>query len=179
MKWALGKKKKDKPMDIRLKVAIVGAIGLVAAFGISSPLADTAFQDRPIVDISLGSGEDLPTGELQYDGKNYYVEFAMKNRGNSDGRIFVSVFGDNTDVSFIENGPYQDFAQLSYVVIPNPEPKTSKFYLIPHDDVKRIAFTLRAEKDTGASYFQELNTLIPLELTYEKSEDKFVLTDKR
>lgn len=173
-------KKKEKPMDIRLKVAIIGAIALVAAYGISSPLANTAYIDRPLVDISLGRTDgSLPTEELQFDGTNYYVEFAMKNRGLSDGKIFISIFGDNTDVSFIENGPYQEFAQLSYVVFPNAETKISKFYLMPHDGMERIAFVLTAEKDTGASYFQELNTFIPLELTYEKSGDKYVLTDKR
>ena len=68
-------------MDIRLKVAIIGAIALVAAYGISSPLADTALQDRPIVDISFGLKDVLPYEELQHDGENYYVEFAIRNRG--------------------------------------------------------------------------------------------------
>lgn len=178
MKGALGKKK-DKPMDVRIKVAIIGAIGLVAAFGISSPLTNTAYTDRPLVDISLGSGEDLPKEELQYDGTNYYVEIAMKNRGNSDGKIFVSVFGDNTDVSFIENGPYQNFAQLSYVVFPDVETKTSKFYVKPHEDVERFTVRISAEDNTGSSYFQEVNSFIPTELTYKKSGDKYVLIDKR
>ena len=167
-------------MDIKVKVAIIGALAMVAAFAISSPLANSVYQDRPIVDISLGrSNGSLPTEELQHNEKNYYVEFVMKNRGLSDGKIFISIFADNADVSFIENGPYQEFTQLSYVVFPNVENKISKFYLIPHEGIERIAFTLNAEKDTGASYFQELNTFIPLKLTYEKSEDKYILTDKR
>jgi len=172
-------KKKDKPMDVRIKVAIIGAIAIVAAYGISSPLTNTAFIDRPIVDISLGSLEDLPKEELQYDGTNYYVEIVMKNRGNSDGKIFVSIFGDNADVSFNENGPFQNFAQLSHVVFPDPETKKGKFYVKPYEDVNRIAFAMTVEKDTNASYFQELNTFIPLELTYEKSGDKYILIDKR
>lgn len=44
---------------------------------------------------------------------------------------------------------------------------------------QKIEFTLHAEKDTDASYFQELNTFIPLELTYEKSDNHYILTDKR
>ena len=173
-------KKKDKPMDVKLKIAIIVTLGAVAAGALQGPFMNSVYQDRPIVDISLGRTDgSLPTEELQHDGKNYYVEFAMKNRGLSDGKIFVSIFGDNADVTFIENGPYQEFAQLSYVVFPNAETKISKFYLMPHDGMERIAFTLNAQKDTGASYFQELNTFIPLELTYEKSEDKYVLTDKR
>jgi len=167
-------------MDVKVKVAIIGALAMVAAFAISSPLANSVYQDRPIVDISLGRSDgSLPTEELQQNEKNYYVEFVMKNRGLSDGKIFISIFADNADVSFNEGGPYQEFAQLSYVVFPNVENKISKFYLIPHDGIDRIVFTLNAEKDTGASYFQELNTFIPLELTYEKSGDKYVLTDKR
>ncbi len=167
-------------MDVKLKIAIIVTLGAVAAGALQGPFMNSVYQDRPIVDISLGRTDgSLPTEELQHDGKNYYVEFAMKNRGLSDGKIFVSIFGDNADVTFIENGPYQEFAQLSYVVFPNAETKISKFYLMPHDGMERFAFTLNAQKDTGASYFQELNTFIPLELTYEKSEDKYVLTDKR
>ncbi|MCH7647107.1 MAG: hypothetical protein IIA83_00660 [Thaumarchaeota archaeon] len=172
--------KKDKPMDIKLKIAIIVTLGAVAAGALQGPFMNSVYQDRPIVDISLGQTDgSLPTEELQHDGKNYYVEFAMKNRGLSDGKIFVSIFADNADISFIENGPYQKFAQLSHVVFPNAETKISKFYLIPHDGMEKITFTLGAEKDTDASFFQELNTFIPLELTYEKSEDKYVLTDKR
>lgn len=167
-------------MDIRLKVAIIGAIALVAAYGISSPLANTAYIDRPLVDISLGQTDmSLPTEELQFDGTNYYVEFAMKNRGLSDGKIFISIFGDNADVSFIENGPYQEFAQLSYVVFPDDETKTSKFYVKPHEDAERLTIRISAEDDTGSSYFQDVNSFMPTEVTYEISEDKYVLTDKR
>ncbi len=173
-------KKKDKPMDVKIKVAIIGAIGLVAAYGISSPLADTAFQDRPLVDISLGKSDgSLPAEELQFDGTNYYVEMAMKNRGNSDGKIFVSVFGEGADVSFIENGPYEYFAQLSFVIFPDNETKTSKFYVKPHENADRVTVRMSAEDNTGSSYFQDVNLFMPTELTYEKSEDKYVLIDKR
>lgn len=144
-------------MDVKIKIAVISAIAVIVAAALQGPLTNSMYQDRPIVDISLGkSDSSLPKKELQYDGTNYYVEFVMKNRGDSDGKIFVSVFGDNTDVSFIENGPYENFAQLSYVVIPNSEDKTSKFYLKPHENAQRIAVTLRAEKDTGAPYFQEI-----------------------
>lgn len=167
-------------MDVKLKIAIIAALAAVAAGALQGPFMNSAYQDRPIVDISLGQTDgSLPTEELQQDGKNYYVEFIMKNRGDSDGKIFVSIFVDNADVSFIENGPYQEFAQLSHVVFPNAETKIGKFYLIPHDGLQRITFTLNAEKDTDASFFQELNTFIPLELTYEKSGDKYILIDKR
>lgn len=173
-------KKKDKPMDVRVKVAIIGAIGLVVAFGISSPITNTAYIDRPLVDVSLGQTDgSLPTEELQFDGTNYYVEIAMKNRGQSDGKIFVSIFGDGADVSFIENGPYQNFAQLSFVVFPDDETKTSKFYVKPHENVERLNIRMSAEDDTGSSYFQDVNPFMPTELTYEKSEDKYVLIDKR
>ena len=173
-------KKKDKPMDVKIKVAIIGAIGLVAAYGISSPLADTAFQDRPLVDISLGKSDaSLPAEELQFDGTNYYVEMAMKNRGNSDGKIFVSVFGEGADVSFIENGPYEYFAQLSFVIFPDNETKTSKFYVKPHENADRVTVRMSAEDNTGSSYFQDVNPFMPTKLTYEKSEDKYVLIDKR
>ena len=173
-------KKKDKPMDVKIKVAIIGAIALVAAYGISSPLTNTAYIDRPLVDVSLGRTDgSLPTEELQFDGTNYYVEIAMKNRGQSDGKIFVSVFGDGADVSFIENGPYQDFAQLSFVIFPDIETKTSKFYVKPHEDAERLNIRMSAEDDTGSSYFQDVNPFMPTELTYEKSGDKYILTDQR
>lgn len=172
-------KKKDKPMDVKLKIAIIVALGAVAAGALQGPFMNSVYQDRPIVDISFGSQDGLPLEELQHDGENYYVEFAMKNRGQSDGKIFVSIFGDNVDVSFNENGPYQEFAQLSHVVFPEPETKKGKFYVKPHEGVDRIAFAMTVEKDTKASYFQELNKFIPLELTYEKSGGKYVLIDKR
>lgn len=167
-------------MDVKVKVAIISAIATVAAFAISSPLANTMYQDRPLVDISFGkTDESLPTKELQHDGQNYYVEFAMRNRGQSDGRILVSIFGDGADVSFHKNGPFQYFAQLSYVVFPDPETKLSKFYVKPHDGVERFTVRLNAEKDTGSSYFQDVNKFIPSELIYEKSSNKYVLIDKR
>ena len=167
-------------MDVKIKVAIIGAIALVAAYGISSPLTNTAYIDRPLVDVSLGRTDgSLPTEELQFDGTNYYVEIAMKNRGQSDGKIFVSVFGDGADVSFIENGPYQDFAQLSFVIFPDIETKASKFYVKPHEDAERLTVRISAEDDTGSSYFQDVNSFMPTEVTYEKSEDKYVMIDKR
>lgn len=172
-------KKKEKPMDIKIKVAIIGAIGLVTAYAISSPLANTAYLDRPIVDISLGTGETLPMEELQHDGENYYAEIAMKNRGNSDGKISITITGENTDVSFNKNGPYQYFAQLSFVVFPDPESRTSKFYVQPHQDAEIFTVILAAEKKSDASYFQELNLFIPTVLTYEKIEDKYILKDMR
>ncbi len=166
-------------MDVKIKVAIIAAIGIVAAGALQGPFVNSVYQDRPVVDVSFGSKDGLPIEELQHDGKNYYVEFTMGNRGQSDGKIFVSIFGDNADISFNENGPFQNFAQLSHVVFPDPETKKGKFYVKPHEDVNRIAFAMTVEKDTNASYFQELNTFIPLELTYEKSGDEYVLVDKR
>ena len=167
-------------MDVKLKIAIIAALGAVVAGALQGPLVNSLYQDRPVIDVSLGKSDgSLPAKELQHDGTNYYVEFAVRNRGNSDGKILLSIFGDNTKVSFIENGPYLDVAQLNYVVFPDKESKTSKFYLRPNEDAQRIAFTLRTEKDTSASYFQELNTIIPLELTFEKSGDDYILTDKR
>lgn len=172
--------KKNEPMDVKLKIAIIAALATIVAAALQGPLVNSLYQDRPVIDISLGkSDESLPEKELLRDGTNYYVEFAVRNRGNSDGKILLTVFGNNTKVSFIENGPYLDFAQLNYVVFPDKESKTSKFYLRPNEDAQRIALTLRTEKDTNASYFQELNTIIPLELTFEKLGDTYVLTDKR
>lgn len=172
-------KKKEKPLDIKIKVAIIGAIGLVVAYAVSSPLTNTAYIDRPIVDISLGTGETLPLEELQYDGTNYYVEMVMKNRGNGDGKITVTIIGENTDVSFIKNGPYQDFTQLNFVVFPDPESRTSKFYVKPHQEAEKFTIRLTAEKKSDASYFQELNLFIPTELTYEKSASKYFIKDMR
>ncbi len=171
--------KRDKPLDVKVKVAIISAIATVAAFAISSPLANTAYIDRPIIDISLGMGDTFPKKELQHDGTNYYVELAMKNRGKSDGKIFVTITGEGTDVSFIKNGPYQYFAQLSFVVFPDPETKTSKFYVRPDEDAERFSIRMKAEKDTSSSFFQDLNSFIPTELTYEKSGDKYILIDSR
>ena len=167
-------------MDVKIKVAIIGALATVAGLAISSPLANSVYEDRPIVDISFGRNDgSIPTEELQFDGTNYSVDMAMRNRGQSDGKIFVSVFGDGADVSFNENGPYQYFAQLSYIVFPNNETTISKFYVKPHDDVEKFTVRLSSEDNTGSSYFQEVNLFIPTELTYEKYEDRYVLTDKR
>jgi len=166
-------------MDVKLKIAIIAALAAVAAGALQGPFMNSVYQDRPIVDISFGSKDGLPLEELQHDGKNYYVEFAMKNRGLSDGKIFVSIFGDNADVSFIENGPYKEFAQLSHVVFPESKTKKGKLYVQPHEDIDRITLAMTVEKDTKASYFQELNTFIPMELTYKKSLGKYILTDKR
>ena len=172
--------KKEKPMDVKVKVAIISALATVAAFAISSPLANTMYLDRPLVDISLGRTDgSLPADELQYDGQRHFVELAMKNRGQSDGKILISVFGEGVDVSFHKNGPFQNVAQLSYVVFPDPETKVSRFYVNPHDGIERFTVKINAEKDTGASYFQDVNKFIPLELTYERSGDKYNLIDKR
>lgn len=173
------KQKKDKPMDVKLKIAIIAALGIVTAGVLQGPFMNSVYEDRPIVDISFGSKDGLPLDELQQDEKNYYVEFTMKNRGFSDGKIFVTIFGNNADVSFNENGPFQEFAQLSHVVFPDSKTKKGKLYVQPHDGIDRIILTMTVEKDTKASYFQELNTFIPLKITYEKSVDTYVLIDKR
>ena len=173
-------KKKDKPMDIKLKIAIIVAAGAVAGGALQGPFMNSVYQDRPLVDISLGRSDgSLPAEELQFDGTNYYVEMAMRNRGLSDGKISVNVFGEGADVSFIENGPYQYFAQLGFVVFPDDETKISKFYVKPHEDVERFTLRMVAEDNTGSSYFQDINPFMPTELTFEKSENKYVLIDKR
>lgn len=167
-------------MDVKIKIAMITGLATVAAFAVGSPLANTMYIDRPLIDISLGKSDgSLPTEELQFDGINYYVEMTMRNRGQSDGKIFVSVFGDGVDVSFIDNGPYQYFAQLSFIAFPDNETMISKFYVKPHEDVEIFTVRISAEDNTGSSYFQDVNLFIPTELTYEKSEDKYVLIDKR
>jgi len=167
-------------MDVKVKIAIIVTLGAVAAGALQGPFMNSVYQDRPLVDISLGKSDgSLPTEELQFDGKNYYVEMAMKNRGLSDGKIFVSVFSEGADVSFIENGPYQNFAQLNFIIFPEDKNKIGKFYVIPHDDVERFNVRISAEDNTGSSYFQDVNSFMPTELTYEKSEEKYVLIDKR
>jgi len=166
-------------MDIKIKLALIAAIAVVAAGALQGPFVNSVYQDRPIVDISFGLKDILPSEELQHDGENFYVEFAMRNRGQSDGKVVVSIFGENMGISFNENGPFENTSQLDYVVFPNPEYKPGKFYVVPHEGAKRIALILTVEDNTPSSYFQELNTLIPLEITYEKSGDNYVLTDKR
>ena len=54
MKGTLGKKK-DKPMDIKLKIAIIAALAAVTAGALQGPFMNSVYQDRPIVDISFGS----------------------------------------------------------------------------------------------------------------------------
>lgn len=158
---------------------MIGALATIAAAAISSPLVNSMYQDRPIVDISLGDKIDYPKTNLQSLNGKYFVEIIVSNRGKSDGKTTLNVIGNNATVSFNEKGPYQINQFHDLTIYPDPSKRTVKVYVSPQSSSESFSILLVAEHNNKQSYFQELNPYSPTQLTYQKTTNGYELMDSR
>lgn len=174
----MARKKKDE-MDIRIKIALIGASGIILAGLFSSPYFDSLNEDRPIIDISLGGlGTDLPAKELPQDDEGYYLQFVSRNRGISDGKIIVTIQGENAQIRGNSNLEWTYERSVNFIIFPDPEPKTSSFYVMPDENTETFSIGLMVEDQTNKQFFQEINDISPTIVTYEKTDTGYVYIRK-
>ena len=136
-----------------------------------SPYFDSLYEDRPIVDISLGGLDtELPFLELPKDNEGYYLQFVSRNRGNTDGKIIVTIQGENAQIRGNPNLEWTYERSVNFIIFPIPEPKTTPFYVLPDENSQTFSIILTVTDQTDKQYFQQTNNISPTIVTYEKTE---------
>ena len=178
---------KKKDIDVKIKIAIITGIFLVIAYGISaylgSPLVDTQWKERPIVEVSFGDlGISHPKEKLQDDEDVYFVDIMTRNRGVSDGKIFVTITGNNATVNFDKNNNFESTTSLRYTISSLSKNYTTVFppiYVIPNANTETFSIEMIVTEDSFKPLNQELNVYKPTVLTYKKLNEMYELIDER
>ncbi len=171
-------KRMKKSDDIKIKVAKITIVGLIAAAIIyQSPTWYEAWEERPIVEFSFGDKETFPKSVLQQDGSNYFIDIVMRNRGENDAQVLLLVNSTGAKISNNENGPWEYQQSLLFTIRPEPENKFSQIYVQPEKET----FVVQLQADTGSNshYFQETYNFIPTMVTYKKLGNNYELIDQR
>jgi len=166
---------KKKSHDIKIKVAIIGAIGVIVAAYVGSPFLNSQYIERPIIDLSFGANNTYPTNQLQNDSIGYYVDMFAANRGKSDGRITIEANATNAKLQLTPYLPWANDQSLRFTVYPNQVMKAHKIYVLPNNNATVISIQLRWQDVQDKPQFQEFNAYIPLKLTYQKSGNVYNL----
>lgn len=172
--------RKNKARDTTIIVAIIGAIGLAVAGFYQGPLANTQYQNRPIIDVSFGGlGTNYPTTELERDETGYYTSIIMRNRGHDDGKITIIVQSTNAKIwsSFYKTWDYKQSAP--FALMENSTLVPSKVYILPDENQNRFEISLLVEEPSDKQPFQKATLFRPTILTYEKSDEIYKLVDQR
>lgn len=173
---------RTKKQDITITVAIIGAIGVIVGAYLGSPLADTQFQERPIIGVSFSdwSNQVYPKEYLENDGTNYFVKILANNSGKSKGRFFVTVIGINAKVSFFKNDEFTYQKSLDYSI--NPQTNYTilepPIFVLP-DNNSTFTIQLTIVNSVNQNPFQELDPFTPTQLTYDYTDTGFKLIDKK
>ena len=178
---------RKKQIDIKIKIAIISGIFLVIAYTASaylqSPLADTQFQERPIIGVSFAdwTNHEYPKESLESDGSNYFIKILAQNNGNSKGKIFVTITSTNAKVSFYENGEFTNRQSLHYNINPltNYTTLSPPIFIKPDQNIPRFSVEFTAQNSVNQNPFQELDLLIPTQLIYEFGNEGFKLVDRK
>lgn len=162
---------RKKKEDIRIKLAVIaGAVTIIAAL-VGSPYFDSLYNDRPIIDISLGGLDtNLPYGELPSDAAGYFLEFVSRNRGNDDGKIIVTLTGENAQIRGNVNLEWAYERSVNFIIFPDPVSKTTPFYVLPDENSQTFSIEILVTDQTDKQQFQKLNPISPTKITYEKTE---------
>lgn len=170
---------RKKKEDIRIKLAVIAGGAAIIAALVGSPYFDSLYADRPILDISLGGLEtDLPLMELPKDDEGYYLQFVSRNRGNDDGRIIVTLRGENAQFRGNTNLEWTNERSVNFIIFPDPEPKKTPFYVLPDENSQTFSIELTVTDQTDKQYFQQLNSISPTKITYEKTEKGYRFIQK-
>ena len=172
-------RKKKEEMDIKIKIALISAIGVIIGALVSSPFFNNLYEDRPVIDISLGGLDtDLPFLELPKDDAGYYLQFVSRNRGDTDGKIVVTVQGENAQIRGNSNLDWTYERSVNFIIFPDPEPKTTSFYILPDENSEMFSITLTITDQNDKQYFQQINSISPTIVTYEKTETGYAYVRK-
>lgn len=162
---------RKKTGDIIIKAAIIGAIATIAAAFVNSPYFDSMYNDRPIIDISLGGLEtELPFKELPSDAGGYFLEFVSRNRGNDDGKIIVTIIGENAQIRGNVNLEWSSNQFVNFIIFPDSESKKTPFYVLPDKNSQTFSIEIFATDQNDKQQFQKINNITPTKITYEKTE---------
>lgn len=175
----------NKKIDVRIKIAIISGIFLVSAYGIAaylqSPLADTQFQEMPIIGVSFSdwTNHEYPKELLESDGNNYFIRILAQNNGNGKGKIFVTVTSTNAKVSFYENGEFTNRQYLHYNINPmtNYTTLSPPIFVKPDQNMPRFSVEFTVQNNANQNPFQELDLMILGQLIYESENEGFKLID--
>jgi hypothetical protein len=167
---------KSKPLDIRIKVAIIGALGAIAAAYVGSPLLNTQHQERPIIEWSFAANNTSPQKELEQDAAGYFINLFSDNRGKSDGKIIFEVRGTHAQISFSPDLPKGYDQSLRFTIPSVPVMRPYKIHVIPDANASMISFELLAQDTQDKPAFEEENPYIPLNITYQLVNGKYELT---
>jgi len=157
-----------KNQQVLIVVAIIGAI---AAF-VGSPTYNSMWEDRAIVEISFGISENYPLKELQFDGTNYYVDLVAINRGKSQTFIETTVTAQGASISF-NQVDWSTHGSQQLLARPDENPNPYRFYVKPENT---LGFTLEILVPTTRPLINEIFWIFPLNLEFEYSNDKYILT---
>lgn len=162
---------RKKKEDIRIKLAVIAGGAVIIAALVGSPYFDSLYEDRPIVDVSLGNLDtDLPFLELPKDDEGYYLQFVSRNRGITDGKIIVTIQGENAQIRGNSNLEWTSERSVHFIIFPDPKPKTTSFYILPDENSQTFSIGLIVTDQTDKQFFQEINNISPTIITYEKTE---------
>ncbi|MCJ8306180.1 MAG: hypothetical protein HRU07_03920 [Nitrosopumilus sp.] len=171
-----------KQTDVKIKIAIITGIFIVIAYVASayvgSPVMDTQWKERPIADFSFGNMDGFPYEKLPVKNGQYYVDIVMINRGGSDAKLTLIIQGTNTKVRLGDVGDFNYQHMLPFTKKVSST-VTYPIYLIPDENTNQFTIQLSYEESDKIPMFQEINLFSPLLLTYEKTENGYVLIDQQ
>ena len=174
---------RKKSTDVKIKIAIISGIFLVIAYGISSylqsPLANTQYENRPIVDLSLGKNGKFPYAEIQKNEAGYYIEIFITNRGKSDGKTTFAVQGTNARVRIGEIGSFDYYQTLQHVLTADPTIRASTIYVLPDEGSSTFSIGFSIQENQQSPAFQEVNIFRPTFLVFENQNGVYKLIDQR
>ncbi|MDH3339800.1 MAG: hypothetical protein OEL84_00790 [Nitrosopumilus sp.] len=172
---------KNKSRDTIITVAIIGAIGAIIAGYYQGPLAETQWQERPQVFLSLGSKQlDLPNNVLQKDSIGHYVGIALWNEGQSNGRVVFQAGGINATVSLDEGNTWSSETSRNMIIKSDESKRSVPLYIDPEQN--EMTFQVWFNSIDNVNDFppnQELNVFAPTVLTFEKDNETYKLISKR
>ncbi|MDH3853014.1 MAG: hypothetical protein OES23_01025 [Nitrosopumilus sp.] len=170
----MARKKKE---DIRIKVGIIGGLAVIIAAFVGSPYFDSLYNDRPIVDISLaGLDSDILLNELQTDDEGYFLEFVSRNRGNDDGKIIVTLRGENVQIRGGGEWAYEH--SINFIIFPDPMPRKTVFHVLPDENSTFFSVELFVADQTDKQQFQKLNLISPTKIIFEKTDVGYKYVEK-
>jgi len=166
-----------KTRDTMITVAIIGAMGAIIAGYYQGPLANTQWQERPQVFISLGDKQlGLPKDVLQKDPIGHYVDIALWNEGQSNGRVVFQAGGINATVSLDKGNTWISETSRNMVIFANETKRSVPLYINPEQDKRTFQVWFNSiDNVNDLPPNQELYVFDPTVLTFEKINDTYKL----
>ena len=135
----MAKKKTDTKIKIAIATAIITAIGGIIGAYVGSPVADTQWEERPKVSLSLGEKGSYPHNTILEDEFGYYIPIFLNNRGESDGKTVFVASGINAKVRIGNIGGWEYEQILPFTILSNSTIREYPIYVLPDEGTKTIS----------------------------------------